>query len=95
MNAASLGLECREAQRAVKIDSIAPEAKEAAREAGLDDSQSALIKVAAAPPGRQVDVVRDLAAVRTAPPALAECAWKAPECAWSALQKHQAHSVKY
>ena len=36
-----LGIESTEAKRAVKIASISDEAKDAAREAGLDDNQSA------------------------------------------------------
>jgi ParB-like chromosome segregation protein Spo0J len=59
LNAAVLELkmERNEAQRAVKIASITPEAKEAAREAGLDDNQSALLKIAAAPAEAQVKAV--------------------------------------
>ncbi len=53
-----LGIERNEAQRAVKIDRITPEAKEAAREAGIADNQSALLRVAAAPPERQVSASR-------------------------------------
>jgi len=62
VNAASreLGLEKDDAYRAVKIASIAAEAKEAAREAGID-SQAALLKVAAAAtPREQVDAVRTI-----------------------------------
>ena len=40
-----LGIDCTDAQRAVKTASIVPEAKEAARAAGLDDNQSALLEV--------------------------------------------------
>ena len=48
VNAAAreLGVSKSEAHRAVKIDSITPEAKEAAREAGLDRNQSALLEAA-------------------------------------------------
>lgn len=54
INAASreLGIERTEAQRAIKIDGIAPAAKEAARAAGLENNQSALLKVAQAEPER-------------------------------------------
>jgi len=55
-----LGVDRTEAQRAVKIASLSDEAKEAAREAGLDDNQSALLKVARAEPGQQVAVVHQL-----------------------------------
>jgi ParB-like chromosome segregation protein Spo0J len=44
--ARELGIEHREARRAVSIARITPEAREAAREAGLDDNQSALLRVA-------------------------------------------------
>jgi hypothetical protein len=44
-----LGIERTEAQRAVKIASMADEAKVAAREAGLADNQSALLAVAREP----------------------------------------------
>ncbi len=41
-----LGIERTDAQRAEKIASIKPEAKAAAKAAGLDDNQSVLLKVA-------------------------------------------------
>jgi hypothetical protein len=59
-----LGIEHTEAVRAVKIASITPEAKEAAREAGIDDNQSKLLKVAAEAPERQVETVHKLAGAR-------------------------------
>lgn len=40
------GVTRQEAQRAIKIDGITPEAHEAARQAGLNDNQSALLKIA-------------------------------------------------
>lgn len=40
------GVTRQEAQRALKIDGITQEAEEAAREAGLDNNQSALLKIA-------------------------------------------------
>ena len=50
-----LGIDRTEAQRAVKIASITPEAKEAARAAGLDDNQTVLLAVAKeAEPAAQV-----------------------------------------
>ena len=52
-------------RRAVRIASIAPEAREAAREAGLDDNQSALLRVAAAAPETQVEVVAEIVEART------------------------------
>jgi ParB family transcriptional regulator, chromosome partitioning protein len=59
-----LGLKRTELQRAVKINAIAPEAKAAAKEADLDDNQSALLKVASEPPSRQVGAVKQLAAAK-------------------------------
>lgn len=46
--AEDLGLAKSDVHRAVKIASITDEAKEAAREAGLDDNQSALLEIAKA-----------------------------------------------
>jgi ParB-like chromosome segregation protein Spo0J len=51
-----------EAQRSVKIAGMAPKAKDAAREAGLDDNQSALLVVAKQPtPEAQVEVIQKIA----------------------------------
>jgi len=61
------GVTERGAQRAVRIASIAPEAREAAREAGLDDNQSALLRVAAAPREQQVEAVAGIVEARAAP----------------------------
>ena len=58
-------MESTEAHRAVKIAAITPEATEAAREAGIDDNQSKLLKVAAAPAAEQVAVAHKLAAARS------------------------------
>jgi len=44
-----LGIERTEVQRAVKISGIPDEVKKAAKDAGLDDNQSALLQVAAEP----------------------------------------------
>lgn len=44
-----LGIERMEVRRAVKIDSLAPEAKEEARALSLDDNQTALLKAAREP----------------------------------------------
>jgi hypothetical protein len=41
--ARELGVTRQEAQRAITIAAIEPEAREAARQAGLDDTQSALL----------------------------------------------------
>lgn len=56
-----LGVETTEAHRAVKVAAISDEAKEVAKEVGLDDNQSALLKVAAQPREKQADVVREIA----------------------------------
>lgn len=63
INAASreLGIERTEAQRAVKVASITDEAKDAAREAGLDNNRSALLQVAKEAPERQVAKVIEIA----------------------------------
>ena len=57
---AELGIDRTEAQRAVKAASITDEAKEAARAAGLDDNQSALLEVARAEPDQQVAKVEEV-----------------------------------
>lgn len=58
-----LGIERNEAQRAVKVDSLSPEAKQAARDAGLDKKQSALLAAASERTAEaQVAKVKDLAA---------------------------------
>jgi len=44
--AMSLGLDKDDVQRAVKVAAIAPEAKQAARDAGIDDNRTALLAVA-------------------------------------------------
>jgi ParB-like chromosome segregation protein Spo0J len=54
-----LGIDRKAAQRAAKIDSLAPEAKAAAVELGLDDNQSALLEAAKAETAdEQVDALR-------------------------------------
>jgi ParB/RepB/Spo0J family partition protein len=58
--AEQLGVTRQEAQRSVQIASITPEAKEAARDAGIDDNQSKLLEVAKEAPERQVARVRQL-----------------------------------
>jgi hypothetical protein len=52
---------------ALKIASIGTEAKTAARAAGLDDNQTALLEVARAAPERQVEIVAEIVERRTAP----------------------------
>jgi ParB family chromosome partitioning protein len=60
--AGELGTSRQQVRRAVKIARIIPEAKEAAKAAGLDNNQSKLLKVAAAPAARQLDAVKQVAA---------------------------------
>lgn len=62
--ARDLGITRDEVRRAEKIDSIAPEAKDAAREVGIDDNQSALLRVAARPASEQVAAVHEIAEAR-------------------------------
>lgn len=68
--ARTLGVTRQEVSRARKVAGIAPEAKAAAREAGIDNNQRALLRVAAAPAEKQVEVVADLAAKRDARPGI-------------------------
>ncbi len=60
INAATreLHIDRTEAQRAVKIDGLSPEAKRAAREAGLEDNQRALLQAAKAAPELQEAIIR-------------------------------------
>jgi ParB family chromosome partitioning protein len=59
--ARELGVDEKTVRNASKIASIIPEAQEAARNAGIDDNQSKLLKVAAAPAEEQVAVVEQVA----------------------------------
>lgn len=57
-------------QRAVKVASLSDEAKTAAREVGLDDNRTALLKAAKEPtPERQAEALRTYAPVKTVSPA--------------------------
>jgi len=69
INAATraLGIGRTDTQRAVKVDSLSPEAKQAARAAGLDDNRTALLKAARAPPERQADAIRSYEPSRVKP----------------------------
>lgn len=64
VNAASreLGIERTQVQRAVKIASIGSEAKDAAAQAGLTNSQRALLSIASAPKAEQLARVHEIAA---------------------------------
>jgi len=64
INAASreLGIERTDAQRAVKVASLSEEAKEAAREVGLDNNRSVLLTASKEEdPARQVEVIKQKA----------------------------------
>lgn len=58
--ARELGIERTDAQRAVATDDIVPEAKQAIREAGLDNNRSAYLQVARLPAEQQVAKVIQL-----------------------------------
>lgn len=63
--ARELGIDRHEVQRSVKIASLAPEAKEAARESGMDDNQTVLLKAASeATPEAQIATIRSEAELR-------------------------------
>lgn len=68
INAAAreLGIEATAAKRATKVAGLTPEAKAAAREHGLDDNQSALLKAAKEAPEEQAAKVRQMAEEREA-----------------------------
>jgi ParB-like chromosome segregation protein Spo0J len=62
-----LGLDKSRVQRALKIASISPEAKQAARDAGLDDNRTALLAVAkAATPAAQLAKIVAISSVKIA-----------------------------
>jgi ParB family chromosome partitioning protein len=63
--ARELGIDRSDAQRAMKVAGLSPQAKEAARETGLDDNRSALLRAVKAPVERQEVVIRQIAAERT------------------------------
>jgi ParB/RepB/Spo0J family partition protein len=70
VNAASreLGIDSTDAKRAVKVASISDDAKQAARDAGLDDNRTALLTVAKeTAPAAQVAKVHAIAASKTKP----------------------------
>ena len=61
-----LGLSEPDARRAVKVAGLSDEAKEAAREVGLDDNRTALLGAAKAEPAQQAAVIRGMAEKRQA-----------------------------
>lgn len=64
--AREIGVNREDARRAVKVASLSPEAKEAARDVGLDDNRTALLEAARAAPERQATVIRDYAEKKVA-----------------------------
>lgn len=56
-----LGIESTDAHRAVKVASLSDEAKEAAKETGLDDNRSALLDAAAKSEEEQAERIRQIA----------------------------------
>lgn len=59
-----LGIDRDTARRSMKVASLSPEAKDAARETGLDDNRSALLKAASAPPEKQAEAIKQAAAFK-------------------------------
>ena len=59
--ARELGIEKEDARRATKVAGLTQEAKDAAREVGLDDNRSALLRASLQAPERQADAVREIA----------------------------------
>lgn len=62
-----LGITREEFRRAEKTDGICAEAKDAARQAGLDDVQKLLLEIAKEPPEKQVEKVQELKERRSKP----------------------------
>lgn len=56
-----LGIDKDAAHRAVKVDSLTDEAKEVAKEAGLDNNRTALLEAAKADPEQQAEKLREIA----------------------------------
>jgi len=87
--AAELGIDEKAVRNATKIAAIADDAKVAAKEAGLDQNQSALLIVASAAPDKQVEAVAEIVAAKASkripaaidPPAVVE-PYKSPPHGW-------------
>ena len=65
-----LGIEKEDARRAIKVDGLSPEAKSAARDAGLDNNRTALLHAASKPIEEQAEAIRTYqprSAVKPAP----------------------------
>lgn len=80
--ARELGIGRDDASRAVKVAALAPEAKQAARDAGLDDNRTALLQAAReTSPRRQAAAIRKIAKARARParPAVTPAPGRGPE----------------
>lgn len=64
--ASELGVDESAVRASEKISSLSDDAKEAARETGLDDNRSALLEAAKAEPQRQATIIRDMADAKAA-----------------------------
>jgi ParB-like chromosome segregation protein Spo0J len=83
-----LGVNRTEAQRAVKIAALAPDAKAEARALGLDDNRSALLKAAKAPSKEaQIRALREEAARKAAGRGSASVSRTRIEAAMSAVKR--------
>lgn len=76
--AKELGVNREDARRAVKVASLTEEAKEVAREVGLDDNRSALLAAAAKPAEEQAPTLRAIAEKKHTP---------APEIEWNSADE--------
>lgn len=65
--AREIGVSRQQAQRAAKVDGLSDEAKTAAREVGLADNQSALLKAASLPAAEQAEAIRRYEPARSKP----------------------------
>ena len=79
-----LGVERTAAQRSIKIDSLSPEAKEAAKSAGIDNNATKLMAASRLPAEQQVAEVKRLAEAKPVKPAPAPTNDIETEEAWLA-----------
>lgn len=59
--AREFGIDRDDARRAIKVSALSDEAKEVAREVGLDDNRTVLLQAAKAEPSKQAEVIRQIA----------------------------------
>jgi ParB-like chromosome segregation protein Spo0J len=67
MASRELGIDRADAQRAARVASLSDEAKEAARETGLDDNRSAMLKASARTHDEQAAIIREIDKQKKAP----------------------------